>query len=189
MYDIENIIQNIERIYDSTSSFQVLKDFERVIDEFNIYVYENWEDGELVDGPKIERHWVTCTFMWPRDRMPDPAGAKRLINYNCDVKYIKSTISQPRKIRTPDDIRPNTRKGKIDTKPVWFVQITIPKELIANIWQGYNQRKTKEYTAMKVKDDQVDLIKNQRSDVEADASPNAGQPQMPGGMTPPPSPI
>ena len=25
----------------------VLKDFERVLDELDLYVYKNWEDGEL----------------------------------------------------------------------------------------------------------------------------------------------
>jgi len=47
MQDSADIVQNIERVYDSNTAFQVLKDFERVIDELDVYVYENWEDGEL----------------------------------------------------------------------------------------------------------------------------------------------
>jgi hypothetical protein len=45
MHDILDIVKNIEGIYDSNTSFQVLKDFERVLDELDIYVYKNWEDG------------------------------------------------------------------------------------------------------------------------------------------------
>ena len=71
MQDVLDIIKNIESIYDSNTSFQVLKDFERVIDELDIYVYKNWKEGELCEGPKIDRHWVTCCFMWPQDEMPD----------------------------------------------------------------------------------------------------------------------
>ena len=41
MQDVLDIIKNIESIYDSNTSFQVLKDFERVIDELDIYVYKN----------------------------------------------------------------------------------------------------------------------------------------------------
>ena len=52
MQDVLDIIKNIESIYDSNTSFQVLKDFERVIDELDIYVYANWKDGELVDPQK-----------------------------------------------------------------------------------------------------------------------------------------
>ena len=85
MEDIYDIVKNIEGIYDSNTSFQVLKDFERVLDELDLYVYDNWENGELAAGPKIDRHWVTCSFMWPRSQMPDPMGGKRLLDYDCKV--------------------------------------------------------------------------------------------------------
>ena len=85
MQDIYDVIENVNNIYDSNSAFEVLKDFERVIDELDIYVYDNWKDGELVSGPKITRHWVSCSFMWPIDKMPDPAGGKRLLDKGCKV--------------------------------------------------------------------------------------------------------
>ena len=137
MHDILDIINNIEGIYDSNTSFQVLKDFERVLDELDIYVYKNWEDGELAAGPKIDRHWITCSFMWPRDKMPDPMGGKRLLDYDCKIKYKKSHIVEPRKIEKQDDIRPGTKKGKLDRRPIWMVEIQMPKKLIADIYTGY----------------------------------------------------
>ena len=136
MHDILDIINNIEGIYDSNTSFQVLKDFERVLDELDIYVYKNWEDGELAAGPKIDRHWITCSFMWPRDKMPDPMGGKRLLDYDCKVKFNKSSLIQPRKIRKPDDIRPGTKKGKLDRSGIWIVEIQMPKKLIMDIYGG-----------------------------------------------------
>ena len=136
MQDVVDIVQNIERVYDSNTAFQVLKDFERVIDELDVYVYENWEDGELASGPKISRHFVTCTFMWPRDKMPDPMGGKRLLDYDCKVGYKKDFIIKPRKIRDPDDIRPGSKKGKLDRHPIWLVMIKMPKKLIADIYGG-----------------------------------------------------
>ena len=72
MQDVMDIIKNVESIYDSNTAFKVLKDFEKVLDELDLYVYKNWEDGELVMGPDIERHWVTCGFMWDRNNMPAP---------------------------------------------------------------------------------------------------------------------
>ena len=63
MQDILDVIKNVENIYDSDTSFTVLKDFERVLDELDLYVYKNWEDGELVSGPNIKRHWIICSFM------------------------------------------------------------------------------------------------------------------------------
>lgn len=136
MYDIEDVIKNIESIYDSNTAFNVLKDFERVLDELDIYVYANWKDGELAMGPKIERHWVTCAFFWDKDNMPDPMGGKRLLDYDCKVKYKKSHIIKPRKIVEPGDMRPGTKKGKLDRVPIWIVEIQMPKKLIVDIYGG-----------------------------------------------------
>jgi hypothetical protein len=141
MQDIYDVIKNIEGIYESDTAFQVLKDFERVLDELDLYVYKNWEDGEIVDGPRIDRHWVTCTFMWPRNKMPDPMGGKRLADYDCKIGYKKDYIVVPRKIRKEDDIRPGTKKGKLDREAVWTVEVQMPKKLIADIYSGYSDMK------------------------------------------------
>ena len=131
-----DVVKNIDTVYQSNTAFQVLKDFERVIDELDVYVYDNWKNGELVIGPKMERHWVTCTFMWPRDEMPDPMGGKRLLDYDCKVKFKKDFYAEPRKIEKPDDIRPGTKKGKLERKPIWLVEIQMPKKLIFDIYSG-----------------------------------------------------
>ena len=139
MANIKDIITNIEQIYGSNNSLSLLKDFERVIDELDVYVYENWIDGELVSGPKESRYFVECTFMWPEDKMPEPVGGKRLLEYGCKVQFAETTISKVRKIKTPDDIRPGTRKGKIDHEQVWMVKITMRKKLMNDINRGYNE--------------------------------------------------
>ena len=141
MHDIYDIIKNVEGIYESTTAFQVLKDFERVLDELDLYVYKNWEDGELAEGPNIDRHWITCKFFWPRAKMPDPMGGKRLLDYDCKVSYQKAYLTQPRKIRKPGDIRPGTRKGKLDRHPIWIVEIMMPKKLVAEIYGSYADMK------------------------------------------------
>ena len=140
MQDVMDIVKNVEGIYESDTAFSVLKDFERVLDELDLYVYENWEDGELAYGPNIEKHWVFCEFMWPKDKMPDPMGGKRLLDYDCKVSYKKSSLLKPRKIRKPDDIRPGSKKGKLDREPIWLVNITMPKDLILNIYSGYKEQ-------------------------------------------------
>jgi len=140
MQDVMDIVKNVEGIYESDTAFSVLKDFERVLDELDLYVYENWEDGELASGPNIEKHWVSCEFMWPKDKMPDPMGGKRLLDYDCKVSYKKSSLLKPRKIRKPDDIRPGSKKGKLDRQPIWLVNITMPKDLILNIYSGYKEQ-------------------------------------------------
>jgi hypothetical protein len=75
--------------------------------------------------------------MWPQDKMPNPMGGKRLLDYGCKVKYEKTFLVEPRKVETHDDLRPNTQKGKLDRKPVWVVEINMPKKLAADIYNGY----------------------------------------------------
>ncbi|NDG30401.1 hypothetical protein EB118_10050 [bacterium] len=140
MKDILDVIRNIDTIYNNNSSLAVLKDFERVLDEMDIYVYKNWLDGEILSGPKISRHWVYAEFMWPKNKMPDPDGARRLKEIGCKIKYTRDEIIEPRKIRTPDDFRPGTKKGKLDTKEIWVVKILMPKKLVFDIFNSYMDR-------------------------------------------------
>lgn len=137
MTDLKDIITNIENIYGSNNSLNLLKDFERVIDELDIYVYENWIDGELVSGPSESRYFVECTFMWPKEDMPEPQGGLRLLDYGCKVKFAETKLAKVRKIKTPGDIRPGTRKGKIDYEDIWMVKITMPKKLMHDVNRGY----------------------------------------------------
>jgi hypothetical protein len=69
--------------------------------------------------------------------MPEPSGGKILLDYGCKVEYARSKLAKVRKIKTPDDIRPGTRKGKIDHEEVWLVRITMPKKLMTDINRGY----------------------------------------------------
>lgn len=134
--DSLDVIKNIENMYESNTAFGVLKDFERVLDELDLYVYANWEDGELAAGPTVDRHWITASFFWPASKMPDPMGAKRLLDYDCKVTFQKSSIVKPKKIRSPDDFRPGTKKGKLQREPIWIVAIQMPKSLLSEIYNA-----------------------------------------------------
>ena len=136
MHDTADILKNIETIYGNDNAFAIIKDFERVLDELDLYVYDNWKDGELIEGPIMTKHYVSCKFMWPMKQMPDPMGGKRLLDYDCKVTYKKDQLIAPRKIVEPDDVRPGTKKGKLDTMPIWIVEITMPINLMKNIYDG-----------------------------------------------------
>jgi hypothetical protein len=136
-HDIVDVIKNLQTLTVNDSAFKILKDFERVLDELDIYVYKNWEDGELLAGPDVNRYTVTCKFLWPVDAMPDPEGGERLLDYGCNIKYQKTHMMVPRKVYKPSDFRPGTKKGKIDSHPIWVVSVEMPKKLMQDIYQGY----------------------------------------------------
>ena len=139
MQDTIDVVKAVQNVFDNDTAFTVLKDFERVLDELDLYVYDNWQDGELAAGPIIKRHFVSCTFMWPRKQMPDPMGGKRLTDYQCKVYFKKDELIVPRQILEPGDMRAGTKKGKLDKAPIWLVEILMPKELIRSIHSGYEQ--------------------------------------------------
>ena len=142
MHDVLDIIKNVQTLYAVGPTLSTLKDFERVIDELDVYVFQNWEDGELLSGPVDSRHFVTCSFMWPADKMPDPAGGKRLLDKGCKVSYKKDELLKPREIKSPEDYRPGTTKGKIDAHDIWVVEIKMPKNLIGNMKHGKDEIET-----------------------------------------------
>lgn len=170
MTDITDIIKNLQTLTVNDSAFNILKDFERVLDELDIYVYKNWEDGELLSGPDVDRYLVTCKFLWPRDKMPDPEGGERLIDYGCHITYEKTQMTIPRKVHKPSDFRPGTKKGKIDSHPIWVVTVSMPKKLMQDIYQGYKAKDT-DTMANLMKTSNVDTISSE--DVAPEGEVNA----------------
>jgi hypothetical protein len=133
---IADVIENTKDIFMTDSSLVTLLDFERVLDELDTYVFANWKEGELVEGPIYEKYFVTCTFMWPYKLMPDPRGGERLLDYDCEVYYSKDILEYPIKVETPDDFEPGTKMPKMGKKPVWLVTVVMPKKLMQEIQQG-----------------------------------------------------
>jgi hypothetical protein len=136
MASLKNIIDNTKNVYQTSSSLSSLLDFERVIDELDIYAYKNWMEGEIVEGPIHEKYFVTVTLMWPYKMMPDPTGAERLSEYDCFVRFRRSALEAPVKIESQDDYQPGGHYPKTKKYPVWLVEITMPKSLMSEIYRG-----------------------------------------------------
>jgi len=133
---LKDVIENTKTLSMTDSALNTLMDFERVIDELDLYAFANWKKGELVEGPIYEKYFVTCTFMWPHKIMPDPRAAERLIEYDCEVYYKRDTLEYPVKVKTPSDYKPGTKVPKKGTAPIWLVKIVMPKKLMQEIHQG-----------------------------------------------------
>lgn len=132
----DEIVQNIKGIMLSDGTMSTLLDFERVLDEADIYAFKNWHLGELVDGPVAGRYSCSATFMWPHGLMPDPRGAKRLLPLGCSVKFKKTTIKVPIQIKSASDYQGGTHYPKLIDRSVWLVNITVPKSLMEDIREG-----------------------------------------------------
>ena len=147
-----------------------LLDFERVLDSVHLYAYENWVKGELVEGPKVEKHWVTCSFMWPKKMMPEPMGAKRLIDYNIKVTYKKDLLESPVKIKNPNDYEEGTRYPKMKLDPIWIVEIKMPRTIMQDIYRG-----TMEVEGEKIDLDDINSAYQQDLDLEGTKNDNTDE--------------
>jgi len=134
--DFVSIVDTIKNIYMSDGSMNTLLDFERVLDEADIYAYRNWINGELVQGPDVGRYSCKCTFMWPYKLMPDPRATLRLTTIGCNVKMMKSKIEVPVAVTSYEDFQSGSRYPKMQENQVWFMQIEIPFELMDDIKEG-----------------------------------------------------
>ena len=127
----------IKRISDTNTLLDMLLEFERFLDESNLYSYKNWKKGELLSGPNLDRNYCHIKLMYHQNEMPDPDGADRLLNAGCMVKYSKDTLISPVKVTRPEDIILVTRdngtirkRAKSISKPVWVVDLKIPRKYV-----------------------------------------------------------
>ena len=134
--NIRDLLNNTKEIFMTDSAVSSLLDFERVLDELDLYAFANWKNGELVEGPIYEKYFVKCTFMWPYKKMPDPKGAVRLSDYDCNVIYKQDFFEHPGSVKTPNDFKPGTKVPRTVHTPVWLVEIVMPKKLMSDIQQG-----------------------------------------------------
>ncbi len=134
--DYVSIVNTVKGIFTSDGSMAVLLDYERVLDESDLYAFRNWELGELVQGPIVKRYSVSCMFMWPYKLMPDPSGTKRLMKLGCKIQWKKSSIRVPVEVKDYEDFQPGTRYPKMKWKSIWLVSIEMPKTLMDDIKEG-----------------------------------------------------
>ena len=173
------VADNIRNLYMSDGTIVSLLDFERVLDELDLYAFKNWQLGELVAGPDIGRYTVACTFMWPEKLMPDPRGGRRLLPFDCHVKYSKRTIKIPIKIEEPEDFVPGTHKARLVEKKVWLVEIEMPKSLMADIRTGSIELEGEDIDL-----EELDQAYEQDVDQQEYKDTNAQQSQQPTGQAP-----
>jgi hypothetical protein len=116
-----------------------LYEFERTLELTGVIHYKNWYKGELIQGPKISKYWITCRFMYDANDMPDPDAALRLKKIGCIVGFEKKTLRRPIKVLSSDDWEDQTsKKAKIEKVPVWIVSIKMPMKYIKDNYDDVN---------------------------------------------------
>lgn len=129
--DLESIKKTLVGISKGDDILDTLLEFERTLDNAEVFAYKNWILGELVEGPEISRYWYKVVFMWPYAMMPDPNGGLRLTKIGAKVNFRKGIFKKPVKVTGPQDWRdPESKRAKMGEHDVWLVTIDLPIKYI-----------------------------------------------------------
>jgi len=140
----------LKRLSDSESLTDVLVQMEDFLDNLDLYAFRNWFDGEIIEGPYIEKYWVSMALQYEYKDMPDPRGGLRLLKHGVLVKYTQKLIDDledHHKITTDEINREigfqasyddpslgstlqKANDKKLPKKKVWIIEIKIPRHLI-----------------------------------------------------------
>ena len=127
----------IKKISETNTLLDMLLEFEKTLDNIDLYAFANWDEGEVLEGPTLGRHHLTVKLMYPHAKMPDPDGAKRLMARDCLVEYSKDTLIRPKRVRNFDDliieVKPDgvpSYKAKTTEEKVWVIEIKMPRRYV-----------------------------------------------------------
>lgn len=135
---IKTLNDQIKYVSQTNTLLDMLLKFEKVLDDLNLYAFRNWLQGEIVEGPVLSRHYITVKLMYDLKNMPDPAGAERLLNIDCLVKFEKDTLECPMPAERftnaivaadyQDGSQP--KQYEIKREEVWLVTIKMPRRYV-----------------------------------------------------------
>lgn len=176
---------DLEKLEDSSHLLDILIQCENVLDSLDVYVYRNWYDGQVVEGPIVRRHWVTFSLLYPHHKMPDPRAALRLLKHGVQVEFnsVKRQLDKPAATTMPTADGTSQPDAEPDHDTDWLVRITIPRRLLDQM----------EGADLEMYDDEVnpddvqaaqDIGLDDESQYQSDEQMPADQGQMPPEMPP-----
>jgi hypothetical protein len=131
--ELADIKKQISEINNSSGVLDMLIEFEKTLDNTNLYAFKHWFDGEIVSGPEIGRYWFTVKLMYPYKMMPDPMGGVRLEKFGCKVSYEKDIFEVPAEVGEMGASRnPATKQTRIKRNKVWIITIKMPMRFITD---------------------------------------------------------
>lgn len=129
--DLDSIKQTLVNVSKGNNILDTLIEFERTLDNAELFAYKNWILGELVEGPEIGRYWYKTVWMYPYAMMPDPNGGLRLTKLGAKVNFRKGVFKKPVKVRGPEDwVDPESKRAKMVEHEIWLVTIELPIKYI-----------------------------------------------------------
>lgn len=167
MTDIDSIKKTLVGISKGENILDMLLEFERTLDNAELFTYKNWHKGEICDGPHINRYFFKVVLMFPMKLMPDPNGGLRLTKLGAKVSYKKGMFKRPVKVNGPQDwVDPQTKRAKMSESEIWLVTIDLPMKYITRGLQNIDDIIQKDID--KTNDELADAFDEQSMDAGLD---------------------
>lgn len=131
MYTDESV-DNIKNLFNNPGLLDFLLRFEEYLDNSNIYLYDNIEDGVVCAGPIVSRYDIEITLKYDTEKPPNPR-AFLLLQRHGTIIQVKSEIEEvPRtKIQHSEDLRTDhLNKPKMDSKKITLVKFIVPRRIL-----------------------------------------------------------
>jgi hypothetical protein len=181
--DLDTIKQTLVGISKGDKILDTLLEFERTLDNAEIFAYRNWILGELVEGPDIGRYWYKTVWMYPYAMMPDPDAGLRLTKLGAKVNFRKGVFKRPVKVEGPEDwVDPQTKDAKMVGSDIWLITIELPIKYINRGLQDMDDIIQKDIDD--TNQELADAYAEEEPPAEEMPPPEGGMPQE-GGMPPP----
>lgn len=127
---------DLEKIHESPNLLDTLIQMEDILDSMDVYVFKNWLNGEVIEGPIVKRYWLNMTLLYPykpdqKDKgMPDPKAALRLLKHDVRVDYKRARFANDSE--DPIEIQEDAENSE-DENVVWLVTISFPRRLVVQM--------------------------------------------------------
>ena len=127
-YDVRGTVQ---KLFDDSGLMDILLGVEEYFDNADLYVFQGWIDGEIVEGPVVSKYWVEVTLKYDMDKMPDPRGAYLFENQGTKI-MVPQDVERviPKYAKDMDDLDIESGKVKEEKVPVILIKFVIPRRLV-----------------------------------------------------------
>lgn len=123
---------DIDEIQSSPYLLDTLLQVEDVLDSLDLYVFANWLDGTIIEGPNLKRYWVNITISYPYKKLPDPTAIPRLLKHGIRVDIKKGRFESEDECE--DGYRNLEDNEEIDEEDIiWLIKVSIPRRLITDM--------------------------------------------------------
>ena len=127
-YDVRGTVQ---KLFDDSGLMDILLGVEEYFDNADLYVFQGWIDGEIVEGPVVSKYWVEVTLKYDMDKMPDPRGAYLFENQGTKI-MVRQDVERviPKYAEDMDGLDIESGKVKEKKVPVILIKFVIPRRLV-----------------------------------------------------------